>query len=97
MCVRAPLVVDGLVPLKVRDILLVPAVIQGSAAAANKGGEQVTVFRVALPAASIFQSAAVQKSAVVKVPGELRAGGAGAPGWTCSSPTKAFSSKLKGT
>lgn len=59
------LVVDGLVLLKVCDILFVPAVIQ----VANKGGEQMTVLRMALPASSTFQSAAVQKSAVIKVPG----------------------------
>lgn len=62
------LVVEGLVLLKVCDILFVPAVIQVSAVVANKGGEQMTVLRMALPA-STFQSTAVQKSAVVKVPG----------------------------
>ncbi|TWW57430.1 TFIID subunit 4B Transcription initiation factor [Takifugu flavidus] len=42
---------------------------QVSAAVANKGGEQMTVLRMALPASSTFQSTAVQKSAVVKVVG----------------------------
>lgn len=70
------LVVDGLELLKACDILFVPAVIQVSAAVANKGGEQMTVLRMALPASSTFQSPAVQKSAVVKVPGSFKARGA---------------------